>query len=90
MMLLPQNPIWLYFQQAAAAMPKVMKLEQYEEAIRCKSDSHTLQLTFMEACNSNNIPKAKTYWKKLSAELQNRAISICVRNKITREQLEGP
>ena len=65
-------------------------LKQYEDALHCKSDSHTLQLTFMEACNANNASKAKVYWKKLSTELQNRALQICVRNKITRDQLDSP
>ena len=48
-----------------------------------------LQLAFMESCNSENLVKARVYWKKLSAELQNRVESICVRNKINRGMLEG-
>ena len=44
----------------------------------------------MEACNSENVAKAKIYWKQLSSTIQERAVSICVRNKITRAQLEAP
>ena len=65
-------------------------LRQYEEALRCHYEAHTVQLAFMEACNANIVSKAKVYWKKMSADYQNRALQICVRNHITRDQLEGP
>src|SRR5262249_39237013 len=65
-------------------------LKHYEEAHACRPDDpHTVQLAFMEACNANLLAKAQLYWKKLSTDVQNRALQICVRNHITREQLDG-
>jgi len=65
-------------------------LARYETALACKSDSHTLQLTFMEACNATNVAKARVYWARLAPDIRERALQICVRNKITRQALTAP
>jgi pSer/pThr/pTyr-binding forkhead associated (FHA) protein/tetratricopeptide (TPR) repeat protein len=56
-------------------------LAQFEAALRCKPDSHLLQLAFMEACASGNSPKAKLYYKKLTPPQQVRVAQICIRQK---------
>jgi tetratricopeptide (TPR) repeat protein len=77
-------------QQSMGLGNHAQALKHYEDALRCKSDSQTVQLAFMASCNTSNVSKAKVYWKKLSTDAQNRALQICVRNKITRDQLDGP
>jgi hypothetical protein len=67
---------------------QVGALATYEEAIACKPQSRLYQLAFMAACNATNATKAATYWAKLSSDTQSRVLQMCVRNGITREQLE--
>jgi hypothetical protein len=43
----------------------------------------------MSACNAGNLPKAKYYYKRAGASRSSIA-SMCVRNGITVQQLEGP
>jgi tetratricopeptide (TPR) repeat protein len=68
---------------------QVGALGRYEEAIACRPQSRLYQLAFMAACNAKNATKAATYWAKLSSDTQSRVLQMCVRNDITREQLEG-
>lgn len=65
-------------------------LGYYEEAMRCKADSHTLELAYMAACNAKIPQKAKQYWKKLSPQRQNSVVQICMRNEISRDMLDAP
>jgi pSer/pThr/pTyr-binding forkhead associated (FHA) protein len=65
-------------------------LKSYEKAYQCKADSHTLTLAFMAACNSAKLDRARYWWKKLSIEEQNHLLQMCLRAKITRDQLDGP
>lgn len=65
-------------------------LANYEDALRCRYDSHTVELAYMEACNTSNPVKARIYWKKLSPERQNSVVQICTRNHITRDLLDAP
>lgn len=65
-------------------------LSQYEDALRCRYDSHTVGLAYMSACNAKNPVKARVYWKKLSAERQNAVAQICDRNQISRDLLDAP
>ena len=55
-------------------------LVMFEASLRCKQNSHTVQLAFMAACASGNAPKAKVYYKKLASHLQDRFRQMCVRN----------
>jgi hypothetical protein len=63
-------------------------LAAFEEAFSCKPDSHTLALTFMAACNAENVKAASTYWKKMSPDAQNRLFQMCIHNHITKEMLD--
>ena len=42
----------------------------------------------MAACNSSDVPAAQLYYGRLATESRDKLIGICVRNRITREQLE--
>jgi ABC transport system ATP-binding/permease protein len=69
----------------------VSALKKFEDALRaCNNDPYTLKLTFMAACNGGNLGKAKQYWKRLTPEGQGKLAEMCVRNHITRDQLDGP
>jgi pSer/pThr/pTyr-binding forkhead associated (FHA) protein len=56
-------------------------LAQFEASLRCKDDPYVRQLAFMEACASSNSPKAKLYYKKLTAAQQTKFAQICIRQK---------
>jgi len=56
-------------------------LAQFEASLRCKDDPFVRQLAFMEACASGNSPKAKLYYKKLTASQQDKFGQICKRQK---------
>ncbi|HEY3803366.1 MAG TPA: FHA domain-containing protein [Kofleriaceae bacterium] len=64
-------------------------LKSYEKAFQCRPEQHTLELAFMAACNSRNQPRAQYWWKKLSSEAQSRYVIMCIRQGITRPQLDG-
>ena len=76
--------------QSEAMGQHAQAIKQFEDVLRCKPDSHTVQLTFMAACNAGNQGKARTYYKKLSAEQQAKVVVMCVRNHITKEMLDAP
>jgi pSer/pThr/pTyr-binding forkhead associated (FHA) protein len=65
-------------------------LSVFESALRCKADARGIQLAFMASCNAGNVPKAKLYYKKLSADNQGRFVVMCIRRNITKETLEAP
>ena len=76
--------------QSEAMGQHAQAVKQFEEALHCKNDPHIVQLTFMAACNANNVSKARTYYKKLSPDLQQRVVVMCIRNHITKDQLDAP
>ncbi|HEX5058152.1 MAG TPA: PEGA domain-containing protein [Kofleriaceae bacterium] len=62
--------------QHAAALAK------FEAALACKGgDAQTIQLAFMESCNSANVVKAKKYFKQMSQGAREKFEQICIRNK---------
>jgi ABC transport system ATP-binding/permease protein len=63
-------------------------LATLEQAYRCKKESHTLQLTFMAACNAGKPAEARKYWKMMSADTQTHVLLICLNNHISREVLD--
>ena len=75
---------------AEAMGAHVQALKQFEAALACKSDAHTVQLAFMTACNAQDRAKAKLYWKRMPEGAQNRMVSICKRNGIERSVLDAP
>jgi pSer/pThr/pTyr-binding forkhead associated (FHA) protein len=62
-------------------------LAQYDAALKCKFDTHTLQLSFMAACNGSKVEFAKKYWKRMSPDMQSHMIQICLHNHITADML---
>jgi hypothetical protein len=64
-------------------------LHHFEAAYQCRPDKHTVALSFMAACNGGNVPKARTYWRLMPPADQSRIEQICLRNHITREQLDA-
>ncbi|HEY1550117.1 MAG TPA: FHA domain-containing protein [Kofleriaceae bacterium] len=75
---------------ANAQSDYVSALKNYEKAYSCKPDGHVLSLTFMSACNAQNVNRARFWWKKLSSDEQTHDVIICVRANITRAQLDAP
>lgn len=71
-----------------ATADHVGALAKYEEAIACKPQARLYQLAFMASCDVPNATKAAQYWAKLSSADQPRVLQMCVRNGITREQLD--
>jgi pSer/pThr/pTyr-binding forkhead associated (FHA) protein len=61
----------------------------FEQAWRCKKDSHTLALTFMAACNAVKPDVARKYWKLMSPDTQVHYLQICLHNHITKDMLDG-
>jgi ABC transport system ATP-binding/permease protein len=57
-------------------------LSKFEQSLRCKKDPYVTQLAFMEACASSNSPKAKQYYKLLTAAQQAKFAQMCIRNKV--------
>jgi len=66
-------------------------LKMFEDAMKCKGANITRlsQLAFMASCNNKNLNKAKQYWPRVGAAAQNQLLQMCVRNGLTRDQLEG-
>ncbi len=62
----------------------------YEAAYAC-SPSPALSLkAFVVACNLRNVPKARSYWRRLAPEKRSQALVPCVRNGIIEETLNEP
>lgn len=66
----------------------IAALAKYEAAIACKPEERTERLAFMAACNAANVTKARDHWGKLSSASQNQVLQMCVRNGITKDQLD--
>jgi hypothetical protein len=64
-------------------------LAQFEAAIRCKPDPRGYQLAYMAACNSRNVTKARTYYRRLSPDARARFAVMCIRNNITKAELDA-
>lgn len=62
-------------------------LVRYDAAIDCKYDEHSIELGFFAACDAHNVKFARKYWKRLSADSKPKLLQICVRNRITEDQL---
>jgi hypothetical protein len=68
----------------------VVALAHFEAAYACKpGNHHIIELAFMSACNGANLPKAQTYWHKLSSDQQKMLLPICIHTHITRDQLDA-
>ncbi len=63
-------------------------LAKYEAALACKPEERTERLAFMAACNARSVTKAREHWRKLDANSQTQVLQICVRNSITKDQLD--
>jgi hypothetical protein len=75
--------------QAEARGEHDLALGAYQKAYACKAESHTIQLTFMAACNADRVAVARKFWKLLLPDQQNHLEMICSRNHITREILDA-
>jgi hypothetical protein len=76
--------------QANGNGDNVTALRDYEKAFQCNPQTHTIELAFMAACNGGNILRARFWWRKLTPESQNKYVSMCVHNHVTRDQLDAP
>ena len=65
----------------------VQALAQYDAALACRFDTHSLQLAFMAACNGTVLPSARRYWRQMSPDMQTHMLQICLHNHITAEML---
>jgi hypothetical protein len=73
-----------------AAGDHAMALRHFEAAYQCNPERAALAMMYMAACNSGNVPKARTYWRRMTPGDQSQYEDMCVRNHITREQLDAP
>ena len=64
-------------------------LAKYEEALACRPEERIERLAFMAACNAVDVTKAREHWAKLGNDSHNQILQVCVRNGITRDQLEA-
>ena len=65
-------------------------IKVFEDAYACNpNDGHTAQLAFMASCNAGDLAKARHYYGILTPEQRDRVVVMCIRNHITREQLEA-
>ena len=65
-------------------------LALFDAAYACKPAPALLQKAFVISCNLHDVPKARSYWKRLSLALRTAAASTCVRNGITDDMLNAP
>ncbi|MBA3397945.1 MAG: FHA domain-containing protein [Deltaproteobacteria bacterium] len=63
-------------------------LTAYEQAFTCRSDPGYAMRAFLSSCNSKNLSKAKTWWKRLAPSTQQQTVSVCVRNGISQADLQ--
>ncbi|HEY5925250.1 MAG TPA: hypothetical protein VIV11_26385 [Kofleriaceae bacterium] len=64
-------------------------LSRFEASLRCKRDQYVVQLAYMESCASRNSPKAKLYYKQLTAEQQAKFAQLCIRNQTAYEDAQS-
>ncbi len=74
--------------QAEAHGDHFQALSQYDSALRCRFDVHTLQLAYMAACNGGKVESARKYWKKMSTDMQNHMLQICLHHNISKDVLD--
>jgi pSer/pThr/pTyr-binding forkhead associated (FHA) protein len=73
---------------ATARGDYTVALQQYDAALRCKWDAHTLSLSFMAACRAQKVEFARKYWKKMSSEMKTHYLQMCLHEHITQDQLD--
>ncbi|MEP6860773.1 MAG: FHA domain-containing protein [Deltaproteobacteria bacterium] len=73
---------------ATARGDNLVALQQYDAALRCKWDAHTLSLSFMAACRAQKVEFARKYWKKMSSEMKTHYLQMCLHEHITQDQLD--
>jgi hypothetical protein len=65
-------------------------LQHFEAAYACRPDYRTAVHAFMAACTSKNTLAARTYWRKLVSDDQNKLLQVvCAPLGITRAQLDA-
>jgi len=65
-------------------------LASYDAAWQCKQELDYAVKSFVIACNLQSQAKAKQYWRRLTPEKKQRAMTICIRNGITEDMLNAP
>ncbi len=65
-------------------------LKKFEASYVCKPDEHTTSLAFMASCNSQNVARARFWWRKLDRDQQNHLLQMCIHANISRDQLDAP
>lgn len=73
--------------QAHGAGQYAAAMDAFDKAWACKQDPLYAEKAFIPACNTNNVGKARVYWKRMSQAMRQRALMICVRNGISEEAL---
>lgn len=59
-----------------------------EQAYACRPDGRAAQLAFITACKVPDVAKARTAWRRLTAQQQQTTVVMCVRNGISQEALD--
>jgi hypothetical protein len=75
---------------ATGSGDNVAALRDYAAAYACKPDKHAVDLAFMAACNNADVRSARVWWRKLSADDQERYVIMCKRRDITKQMLDAP
>jgi tetratricopeptide (TPR) repeat protein len=64
-------------------------LASYEQALACDPTSdHAIRLAYFASCKIRDVPKARAYWRKLSAADQTGLLPMCLQQGISRDDLE--
>jgi hypothetical protein len=65
-------------------------LAAFEKALECKpGDTQLTRLAFVESCNLADLELARTYYRRLDKTTRGQAETICFRNGISHDALEG-
>jgi hypothetical protein len=81
------DELFLKGQDAFSTNQWSQALASYEAAYQCRADQQALKLAVASACRAKNVPKARTYWAKLSQIGKDQVLALCVGAGITPEQL---
>ena len=73
---------------AVARGDHAVAVQSYDQALKCKYDVHTLQLSFMAACRANKVDYARKYWKRMSSDMKSHLLQMCLHEHITQDQLD--
>lgn len=65
-------------------------IRSYEAAWSCNPAPEYAERGFEIACKIPSVRNAKLFWKRISTEMKQLLVALCVRNGITEEMLDAP